>query len=115
MALFKLLFSFTAGLRMIDADKLVSDTLLLASFDEVIIGCSFKSLAVIGIGRIDSITALGNDNFCEKAGDPILVLYGKISAYSSLEKSRWLQTGTHYAPPEQVINGRSRIYCTGFG
>lgn len=57
---------------MIDAGKFLPDTVLLASFDEGIISCSFKFLAAIEIGIVYSIAALGKDNFCEKAGGAIL-------------------------------------------
>jgi len=61
---------------------------LLASFDESMVVSTFKFLAVIGVGIVDLIRALGNDSFCEKASGAMPGFIGEnISIQNSLEKS----------------------------
>ena len=75
-------FGLAVGLWTIDAGKLLTDIVFPASFAESVIVSSFKFFAVVKINIVDLVRAL-SDSACEKA----CVLSGKISAYSSLEKS----------------------------
>ena len=49
---------FTAGLRTIDTSKLLTNTVLPASFDESMIVSSFKFRAVVGIRAVDLTSTL---------------------------------------------------------
>ncbi len=55
---------FTVSLRTTDADKLLTDTVLPASFAESMIVSSFKFRTVIRISTIDLIGALTGCNRC---------------------------------------------------
>ncbi len=70
-------FGFAVGLRAIDACKLLTDTLLCASFAESMIVSSFKFLAVIGISIVDLIRTLGNDSVYKKASCAMLSFIGE--------------------------------------
>ena len=78
--------SFTVGLRTIDAGKLLTDTVLPASFDESVAVSSFKFFAVVRISIVDLVRTLSN-SACEKASCTMLGFIGKNIGYSSLEKS----------------------------
>ncbi len=52
---------FTVGLRAIDADKLLADTVLPASFAESMIVSSFKFRAIIRISTVNLIMLIGSD------------------------------------------------------
>ena len=78
--------SFAVGLRTIDTSKLLTDTVLPASFDKSMAVSSFKFFAVVRISIVDLVRTLSN-SACEKASCTMLGFIGKISAYNSLEKS----------------------------
>ena len=67
---------FAVGLRTIDTSKLLTDTVLPASFDKSMIVSSFKFRAVIGITAIDLIRTLGNSSD-EKASGAVLSFIGE--------------------------------------
>jgi hypothetical protein len=77
---------FTVGLRTIDTGKLLTDTLLPASFDESVAVSSFKFFAVVRISIVDLVRTLSNSSD-EKASCTMLGFIGKNIGYSSLEKS----------------------------
>ena len=68
--------SFTVGLRTIDAGKLLTDTVLPASFDESVAVSSFKFFAVVRISIVDLVRTLSN-SACEKASCTMLGFIGK--------------------------------------
>ncbi len=80
-------FGFAVGLRPIDTCKLLTDTVLCASYVESEIVSSFKFLAVIRISIVDLIKTLGNDSVDEKASCAMLSFIGVNIGYNSLEKS----------------------------
>ncbi|SDX20751.1 hypothetical protein SAMN05216300_12250, partial [Nitrosomonas oligotropha] len=68
--------SFTVGLRTIDAGKLLTDTVLPASFDESVAVSSFKFFTVVRISIVDLVRTLSN-SACEKASCTMLGFIGK--------------------------------------
>ena len=70
-------FGFAVGLWTMDAGKLLTDTVLLASFYESMAIRSFKFRTVIGISAVDLIGTLGNDSVCEKGGGAVLSFIGE--------------------------------------
>ena len=63
---------FAVSLRAIDASKLLTDIVLGACFDERVTGGPLKFLAVIGVGIVDLIRALGDDGFYEEMRSAVL-------------------------------------------
>ena len=63
---------FAVSLRAIDAGKLLTDAVLRTYFDESVIGSPFKFLAIIGVGIVDLIRALGDDGFSEEMCGAVL-------------------------------------------
>lgn len=70
-------FRLAIGLRTIDAGKLLADAVLRAGTRKGMVRRAFVLLAVIGIGILDLIGALGNDCLGEKARSAILCLIGQ--------------------------------------
>ena len=70
-------FGFAVGLWPINACKLLTDTVLCASYAESVIVSPFKFLAVIGISIVDLIRTLGNDGADEKASCAMLSFIGE--------------------------------------
>ena len=60
------LFAFAVGLWTINAGKLLTDTVLPASFAESMVVSSFKFLIAIGISAVELIRTLGNDTEVNK-------------------------------------------------
>lgn len=69
-------FRFVVGLQTIDAGKLLTDTVLLASFNESIVIRSFRFRTVIRINIVDLIAALGNVSFFKKGSGAVLSFVG---------------------------------------
>ena len=82
--------SFTVGLRTIDTGKLLTDTVLPASFDESVAVSSFKFRTVIGISAVDLIRTLGNDSVYEKAS--CAEFYREEYRQAPWRNHRWPQT-----------------------
>ena len=74
---------FTVGLRMIDAGKLLIDTVLPAKFAESMIVSFFEFRIVILISAIDLIEVFGNDSTDEKASCAGLGFIRRLFAYTT--------------------------------
>ncbi len=80
--------------RMTDADKLLTNTVLPASFAESMIISSFKFRTIIRISATDPIRSLGNDSTDEKASCAVLGFIEKIPATAPWRNHQWPQTDT---------------------
>ena len=78
--------SLPVGLQPIDAGKLLTDTVLPASFIERMIVSSFKFFTVVRISIVYLLRTLGS-SVCEKGSGAMLGFIRKNIGYSSLEKS----------------------------
>ena len=80
-------FGLAVGLGPVDLGELLADAVAFAGLDEGVAVGALVFLAVVGVGVFNLIRALLEHVVDQEMGGAVWVLSGRMSAYSSLEKS----------------------------
>ena len=90
-------FGLAVGLWAVDLGELLADVVAFASLDKGMLVSAPVLLAVVGVGVVDLVRALGNDVADQELGGAVLGLVGQDVGVAHGRSRRWRRTGIPWA------------------